>query len=243
MSFIARFLRLTITGGRSTPQRRNVFSPRAAGAAAFITLLLLCAPAVASATDYCVQPASSCSPANTYPASGTGVQAALDAAAGAGAGNRVLLGAGTYTAPTTVGFKYDHPTTAVQVMGQGSGQTILTGPADTDQILYFAGGPASTITDVGLRIPLRVANPSFLNGLSLLGSTAQRVGVTSDPALNGGIGVYDLGGTFEDGSITLPMSGPVYAFNTGAPGGSLRNTTAIAASSAFATHTLRPRIR
>src|SRR5437763_16833681 len=106
MSFIARSLSLTIAGSRSTRPRRRV-ARGATGAAAFITLLLLCAPAVASATDYCVQPAASCSPANTYPASGTGVQAALDAAAGAGAGNRVLLGSETYTAPTTAAYKYD----------------------------------------------------------------------------------------------------------------------------------------
>jgi hypothetical protein len=40
----------------------------------------LAAPAVASATDYCVLPATGCAVADTYPASAAGVQAALDAA-------------------------------------------------------------------------------------------------------------------------------------------------------------------
>jgi hypothetical protein len=197
--------------------------------ATLTSVAALVASSAARAADYCVLPESSCAPANTFPQTGARVQAALDAAGGATDSDRVLLGAATYTAPTTVGFQYSHPLAPVQIIGRGSGQTVLTALADANAVLYLEGGASSAVSDVGVRLPLRVANPSYLEGLNLIGATAQRVAVTSDPGLNGANAVVMSGGTFLDGSVELPHSGPIDAIQTSASGETVRNATIDAA--------------
>jgi hypothetical protein len=192
-----------------------------------ITALASCG--VARAADYCVLPESSCTPANTFPQTGAGVQAALDAAGAATDSDRVLLGGATYTAPSTAGFQYSHPTAPVQIIGRGSGNSLLTAPADADTVLYLGGGASSTVSDVGVRLPLRVANASYLVGLSMIGGTAQRVAVTSDPGLNGATAVVMHGGAFLDGSVELPHTGPIAAIQTSGSGETVRNTSIAAA--------------
>src|SRR4051794_25702302 len=182
----------------------------------------------ARAADYCVAPATGCTLANTFTASGAGVQSAL--AAATGASDRVLLGAATYTAPTTSGFVYNHPGLAPEIVGAGAGQTILTGPTDTHSVLYVNTAAAGVLRDVGVRIPLRVAAPGYLIALTIGGGTARGVAITSDPALNGANALELAGGRFEDGSITLPMSGPLAAIGTTGAGGGVRNTTVTAAT-------------
>jgi hypothetical protein len=182
----------------------------------------------AQATDYCVAPATGCTGPNTFTADGAGVVAAL--AAATGPSDRVLLGAATYTAPTTAGFTYNHPGLAPEIVGAGAGQTILTGPTDTGTVLYLNTASGGLVHDVGLAIPLRSANPSFLSALNIVHGTARRVAITSDPALNGANALQlGDGGTFEDGSVTLPMSGPVAGLSTLGTGGTLRTTTMVAA--------------
>src|SRR4051794_20767470 len=181
----------------------------------------------ALAADYCVLPASGCTIGNTFTNSGTGVQSALNAAVGPG--DRVLLGAAVYTAPTTSGFAYNHPTLAPQIIGAGSGATVLTGPIDTSNVLYLNVAAGAVVRDVGILIPKRAAAPGFLTGLNLLRGIATRVAVTSDPALNGSNAVQLSGATFEDGSVTLPLSGPIAGFGSNGPGGTVRNSTVIAA--------------
>lgn len=198
--------------------RRHLI-PLAAGAA-------LLAPAAAHATDYCVQPAATCAPANTYPQSGAGVQAALDAAVAND--DRVLLGAATYTAPTTAGFKYLQAGIRIQVVGAGSASTVLTGPDDTTTTLTVASAAGTVVRDLGVRIPKRVANAFFLTGLNLVKGQATRVAVTSDPALNGTSAVVIGAATFEDGSVTLPAGNSIVAINPSADGATVRNSTIVA---------------
>jgi hypothetical protein len=191
-------------------------------------LLAACATGPALATDYCVSPATGCGFGNNYIASGAGLQSALNAAVGPS--DRVLLGAATYVAPTTSGFTYNHQTLAPEIVGAGSGQTILTGPQDTLTVLTFRPGAAGVLRDVGIKIPLRVAAGSFLAALYLSGGTARRVAITSDPALNGANALELNGGVFEDGSLTLPTSGPIAAVGTLGPGGTVRDTTIVASA-------------
>jgi hypothetical protein len=186
------------------------------------------APAAAHATDYCVQPAAACTPAHTYPQSGAGVQAALDAAVVSG--DRVLLGAATYTSPTSAGFAYAHPTVQVEIVGAGSDQTVLTAPDDATMAVFVNPAAGSLIRDLGVRIGKRVNNASFLIGLRLSKGTARRVALTSDPALNGSNALILGAATFEDGSVVLPAGNSVLAVNPEAAGATVRGSTIVAGS-------------
>jgi hypothetical protein len=197
-------------------------------ALALALLLVACATGQALATDYCVSPATGCAPGNIYVATGAGLQSALNAAVGPS--DRVFLGAMTYTAPSTSGFSYNHPTLAPEIIGAGSGQTILTGPTDTGEVLFFNAAAGGVLRDVGIRIPLRSANPSFLIALYLDHATARRVAITSVPALNGANALAMAGGVFEDGSVTLPTTGPVAGLSSISAGGTVRDSTLVAAN-------------
>ncbi|MCW2996802.1 MAG: repeat protein [Solirubrobacterales bacterium] len=189
---------------------------------------LLLPVASAQAADYCVSPATGCPALQTFPATGTGVQSALNAATTDG--DRVLLGTGTYTAPTTAGFVYNHVGTQVQILGQGTAQTILTGPTDTGTVLAVSPQAGSLLSDLGLRIPLRSVNPNFLTGLRLSTGIARRVALTSDPALNGANALLLGQATFEDGSVILPAGNQVLAVNPSDVGATVRNSTIVAGS-------------
>ncbi|HMJ35398.1 MAG TPA: PKD domain-containing protein [Baekduia sp.] len=173
--------------------------------------------------DYCVAPATGCTVGNTFAATGAGVQAALNAAAGTS--DRVLLGAAVYTAPSTSGFSYNHPTFTPQIIGAGSGLTVLTGPTDTATVLCLNAAAGAVLRDVGIVILLRAAAQGFLIALNLHGATARRIAVTSNPALNGANAVQVSGATLEDSTITLPLSGPIAGIGANGPGGTVRNTT------------------
>lgn len=179
-------------------------------------------PAAADATDYCVLPENTCTVANTFPATGTGLQAALTAAGADAAADRVLIGAGTYTAPTNAGFQYSLPAAPVQVIGKGGAQTILTAPAMANPVVLFDGGATSTISDLGIRVPAN-PGPGFPEAIHLR-STARRVAVTSVAGLVGTNGVVTDGGFFEDGTIDFPMNGPFTGVNPAGNGGGARNT-------------------
>jgi hypothetical protein len=89
-------------------------------------------PAAAGASDYCLD--TGCG--------GTNVQSfeqALDQADNATDADRIFLGDGTYTAPTMTGVRYDRSDAPVEIIGQGTGRTILTSPAGGSARVLRAG--------------------------------------------------------------------------------------------------------
>jgi hypothetical protein len=168
-------------------------------AAASAALALALAPS-AFAQDYCVADAACVTAGGTDEAT---LQDALAAADGTIEADRVLIGPGTYTAPDTVGFFATlHP---VEVIGSGSGSTVLTGPPDTDTVLSL--GQGSSVSALGLVIPANTTNATKV-GLHLVGASATRVKVTADPALSAvGIGIFPgSGAVIEDSEVDLTMT-------------------------------------
>src|SRR3954453_4423550 len=102
-------------------------------AAATTALALALAPS-AFAQDFCVADSACVSAGGTDKLT---VDAALGAADANVAPDRVLIGPGTFTAPTTAGFKA--VASPVQIFGAGAGATTLTGRFDTSVVPYLAG--------------------------------------------------------------------------------------------------------
>ena len=87
---------------------------------AAMATIALSIPAMANATDYCVQ--TSCGGTNV-----NDLQAALDEAKKSTDADRVFLGAGVQVAQSSFGFKYDG-TGSVEIIGAGENNTVLTAP-------------------------------------------------------------------------------------------------------------------
>jgi hypothetical protein len=136
-------------------------------------LLASALPAVASAADYCVAPNTTCGGTNV-----ASFEQALTMAGAAADADRIFLGAATYTASGANGFRYNHPSSPVEVIGQGREQTILTSPAGGSvAVLLLFGGAGSSIHDLTIRLPQNAANG--FRGLSTT-SDAQRIEVVED---------------------------------------------------------------
>ncbi|MCW3066364.1 MAG: repeat protein [Solirubrobacterales bacterium] len=202
--------------------RRTALSLGAFAAAA------LALPATAAATDYCVLPASSCTAPHTYPATGAGVQSALDAAGAANDSDKVFLGAARYTSPTTSGFAYVHLSAPVELIGAGTGATTLAAPQTSIQSLNFSSTASAIVRDMTIDLPYKTSG-GFPTALRVLGATARNVAVVTDPtapANTYGANAVELaGGTFLDGSVTLPTVGSFAAIGTNGPGNTVRNST------------------
>ena len=156
-------------------------------------------PAVAGAADYYVAPNTGSGGTNV-----ASFEQALDQADNAGDADRILLGAGTYTAPVASGFDYLKPNAPVEIVGQGMGQTTLTSPAGGNSwVLRLIGGAGSSVHDLTIRLPQNAAD-----GFSGLNTTnaARRIKVIEVPAQVSnnryGVGLID-GATLEDSSVTL----------------------------------------
>lgn len=189
------------------------------GVAALFALGAL--PAAAGAADYCVAPNTSCGGTNLAT-----LQGALDQAAGTAEPDRVFLGAFIYPAPDSGGYSYHEPSSPVEIVGQGSGQTILTSPAGGgDAVVSFAGGPGSSIRDLTIRLPFQ--SVSGLAGL-ITSNTARRIDVIEHQTQsNSRTGVQlQHGGTLEDSSVTLGgFQGDANAVGLGSGGATVRRST------------------
>jgi hypothetical protein len=123
-------------GGKETevtarrPSRTRVV--KCLGAGAVVALLAGALPAVAGATDYCVD--ISCGGKDAQ-----SLEEAIGLADDDGEADRIFLGAEKYTAQTPNGFNYSAADT-VEIIGQGIGQTILTGPPGAFSVLSLFGG-------------------------------------------------------------------------------------------------------
>jgi hypothetical protein len=156
-------------------------------------------PAAANAADYCVAPNTSCDgPKNVQT-----LAQALNMAGEATDADRIFLGAATYTAPTATGFVYHVLDAPVELIGQGTGKTLLTGPeGGQNRVLLLDGGAGSSVHDLTIRLPKNAAGG--LKGLSTV-NTARRIEVLEDPTQsNQRVGVELAGaGLLEDSRVTL----------------------------------------
>jgi hypothetical protein len=212
---------------RTTRRSSRVRVVRCLAAAAAAALLVGVLPAVAGATDYCVD--TDCG--------GTNVQSfeqALGLADDAPDADRIFLGAATYTAPTASGYAYSTGG-PVEIIGQGVGQTVLTGPAGAFSVLSLYGGAGSSVHDLTIRLPQNAA--SGARGLATE-DEARRIEVVEDPVqANQRTGVlFEDGGTLEDSTVTLSDLKATTAVGSGDPSVTVRRS-ALRASTAF--HGLR----
>jgi hypothetical protein len=164
-------------------------------AAAAAALLAGALPAVAGATDYCVN--TNCG--------GQSVQSfedAIDLVDNADDADRIFLGAGTYTA--TNGFYYFGPNSTVEIIGQGAGQTVLTRPGPNDDaVLRLIAGPGSSVHDLTIRLPQSME--AGFGGLVTKNAARRIEVIDEDPTQvidRYGVALYD-GGTLEDSTVTL----------------------------------------
>ena len=176
-------------------------------------------PAAASAADYCVAPAAGCDTDVTY------LEQALDQADDANDADRIILGAGTYTAPTVNGFDY-LSTAPVEIVGQGAGQTTLTSPPGSNSwVLRLVGGAGSSVHDLTIRLPMNV--PDAFTGLHT-SNVASRIEVVEDPTQDNltrsGVELVS-GGSLEDSSVTLYDQHPTSAVVLVTPDVAMRRST------------------
>ena len=154
--------------------------------------IALSIPAVASATDYCVQ--TSCGGTNV-----NGLQEALDEAKKSADADRVFLGAGVHTAQSSFGFKYDG-TGPVEIIGAGKDNTRLTAPLGATAVLTLKGGVGSSVHDLVIELP------QYSNGHGLYTSNAaRRIFVAGAPrpiSRRSGVTLVS-GGTLEDSEVRL----------------------------------------
>src|SRR4051812_22611466 len=168
---------------------------------ALVAALLPALCATARADNYCVTPASSCS-GGTFAT----LQQALDQAAAASGGDKIFLGAATYTAATNAGFHYN---AAFPVSLQGVGAaTTLTGPAGTSLVLNLTQPLAGAIDD--LRIVLPDNAPAGAFGLKTRVDADQVTLEEAAGQANQHVLVQlDAGADFEEGTVTGDGSGAI----------------------------------
>lgn len=173
-------------------------------------------PAVASANDYPVPPGS-----------GQAFAAALAQAQVHPGPDRILLGAGYYTAPVATGFTYDDPGDPVEIVGagrDGAGASIITGQLGGSlRTLRLVGGAGTQIHDVRVDPPINAAQSTY--GLETDG-VARHVSVMAKEAqqTNSVTGVALLGGTLEDAIVDVGTKDTAGVL-MGDQGGTLRDST------------------
>jgi hypothetical protein len=176
-------------------------------------------PAVASATDYCVDATPACGPKNV-----ASFEQALTQAGAASDPDRIFLGATTYTAPTGSGYGYTHTSSPVEIVGQGTGQTILTAPSGSENVLGLAGGAGSSIHDLTILLPQSMVPQSW--GL-ITENTARHIEViehTTQANARSGVSLMN-GGALEDSNVTLSSTSNTNAVRFGPGGGTVRRST------------------
>jgi hypothetical protein len=195
-------------GGPATRPHARGMKTKPALAAAGAVVALALAPS-AFAHDYCVANPACVGAGGTNELS---VEAALAAADGGSDSDRVLIGAGTFTAPTTGGYEGGQGG-PVEMIGAGPGSTTLTGPTDTVYVLRIGPLPGSRVSNLSLRIPPSAVNTTK-TGLHAVSATADHLTITADP----GAGTYAVGADLFTGAIlqdsTVDLSG-MSAPNTG----------------------------
>jgi hypothetical protein len=187
--------------------------PRRAAWTTAVALGLMCAggaaAASASATTYCVADSGCVAGGGT---SKPDLQSALDAAVTNLGDDRVQVGPGTFQAAGPNGFQYAAPAgNTVQLVGAGSGQTILTAPDITTSAgiitldLEMASGGGSTVSDLAVRLPGVSSGSGQSLGIFAQGADLDRIAVTTPSSVNSATGVYFQTGTLRDSTVSVPQ--------------------------------------
>ena len=179
--------------------------------------IALSIPAMANATDYCVQ--TSCGGTNV-----NDLQSALDEAKQSTDADRVFLGAGVQAAQSSFGFKYDG-TGSVEIIGAGENNTVLTAPLGATAVLTLKGGVGSSIHDLTIKLP-QYSNGDGLN----TSNAARRIYVTDEYDQSHprhGVTLVS-GGILEDSEVRLVREPNATAVELGLGGGTVRRSIASA---------------
>jgi hypothetical protein len=180
---------------------------------AAMATIALSIPAVANATDYCVQ--TSCGGTNV-----NGFQEALDEAKKAPDADRVFLGSGVHLAPSSFGFKYD-AAGPVEIIGADKSTTVLTAPLGATAVLNLKGGVGSSVHDLTIEVP------QYSNGDGLYTWNAARriyVGEAVEQSHgHDGVKLFS-GGTLEDSEVRLMRESNTTAVELGVGGGTVRRS-------------------
>jgi hypothetical protein len=180
--------------------------------AATAATLVLSIPAVASATDYCV--GTSCG--------GTDVNTLEEALTDAGKdsdADRVFLGEGTYQSVSSFGFMYKAGG-PVEIIGAGSGKTLLTAPLGAPGVLTLEGGGGTSVHDLAIQLP------RYATGYGLWTQNAALridVGEATEQS-HGRTGVVLTGGKLEDSEARLAREPNAMAVEFSYGGGTLRRS-------------------
>jgi hypothetical protein len=159
--------------------------------AAATTCAAVAIPSVASAKDFCVAGPAGCTGTPVAPG---GLKTALDAAQSNGTDDRFFLAPGTY-ASTNLSHQ---STERVQIIGAGTGNTIVRGNAN-GPVLTLGGNPDSSVAGLTVE-PTGAAN----SGLRLFGTLAHDLAVHANGASSLVTGIELFGETTLDhGSVDV----------------------------------------
>ena len=183
--------------------------------------LALAQPALA--TDYCVQPNTTCG--------GTQVdklQVALDLAAFSPNADRIFLGTYKYIAPVATGFTYDRNDGPVEIVGAGNGNSVITGQSGGSHVvLRMFGGPGSSLHDLEIKMPDSVATSTIALWTN---AVAKHISVVDNPITNANprSGVALDGGVLDDSAVQMQIHGQTGGVSFQSAGGTIRDSTVAA---------------
>jgi hypothetical protein len=177
-------------------------------AAAFVA-----GPSLAHATTWCVKDPS-------CPAGGNSSQSTINGAAGAAAnGDTILIGPGKFMESVTDGAKL------LTYIGAGAASTVVQAP--TPNATTFATGNG-VVANLGIELGGGSAGTALF-----FGGTAINVAITAPQGMTGGTGVAIHGGSFEDGTISLPTGPGVTSLGVSSgpgAGGTVQDSTVTAST-------------
>jgi hypothetical protein len=189
--------------------------------------LLIAAPATASATTFCVAKPSCVSGGGTSePNLQTALQAAEDDVSAPR--DRVEVGPGTFTAPSTGGFANDAGS-KIDLVGSGAAKTILTTPAGGSATVLTISEPDSTVSDLLTRLA------SGMNGTGInLKGLAERVDIRAASGAADGTGVRPTAASalLRRSSVSFPV-GPTQPDFTGVNGQGTAEDLSVTARTGF----------
>ena len=178
-------------------------------------------PAVADATDYPVPPGN-----------GPAFATALSQAQGHPGPDRILLGAGYYTATDPFGFLYSNLSDPVEIVGTGRdglAATIINAVPGSSRTLSVSGGPGTLIRDLRIDHPIGAA----ANGTTFqTNGTARHVMVYAKDQQQSNVrtGVDLRGGSLVDSIVDVGKTNSYgVILDDGGPG-TVRNSTVAARS-------------
>lgn len=180
--------------------------------------------ASASANVYCLPGVTDPSCTNS---SGT-IDAAFSSANSSAGADTVRLGTGTYSIANPAGLSDGGGAAAIHVIGAGKAATTITGTnaANSAQTYLTLGSNSpSSISNLTIQLPPASSNESTDTALTLFTTaTADDVAIVGPSADNGkGLNI-GAGGSFTNGSITLPHTSTLGAGISGS-GATISDTT------------------